>query len=65
MMTLLITMLLSFVVITAVIVAMGVGLVAGRKPIKGSCGGLNGGACELCGGEDRGKSDRRGELQCR
>lgn len=52
-MTLLVTILLSFVIITAVIVAMGIGVFAGRKPIKGSCGGLNQGGCELCGGECR------------
>jgi len=25
----------------------------GRKPISGSCGGLNGGKCELCSGSCR------------
>jgi len=51
--TILITMLLSFVVIAVVIAAMGIGVMAGRKPIKGSCGGLNGGGCELCSGRCR------------
>lgn len=49
----LVTVLFSFVVIAAVIALMGVGVMAGRKPIKGSCGGLNSGACELCSGECR------------
>jgi hypothetical protein len=56
-MTMLVTSLLSFLVILAVIVAMGVGVMAGRSPIKGSCGGLNGGGCELCSGKCR-KSTR-------
>ncbi|MGB5353092.1 MAG: (Na+)-NQR maturation NqrM [Woeseia sp.] len=46
-----VTLLLSFIVMIAVIAAMAIGVMAGRKPIKGSCGGLNGAGCELCGGE--------------
>jgi hypothetical protein len=46
----LITVILSFVIVAAVIAAMGIGVMAGRAPIKGSCGGLNGGGCELCSG---------------
>jgi len=61
--TLVITMLLSFIVIAAVIAAMGVGVMAGRKPIRGSCGGLNGGGCELCSGDCREKTDSREEQQ--
>lgn len=56
-MTVFITMALSFVVIVLVITAMGVGVMAGRKPIKGSCGGLNGGGCELCSGNCRQRAD--------
>jgi len=56
-MTIVMTMLLSFVVIAAVIAAMGVGVMNGRKPIKGSCGGLNGGGCELCSGKCREAAD--------
>jgi hypothetical protein len=51
--TVLVTMLLSFVVIAGVIAAMGIGVINGRRPIKGSCGGLNGGGCELCTGQCR------------
>ena len=56
-MTVFTTMLLSFVVIVLVIGAMAVGVAAGRKPIKGSCGGLNGGGCELCSGQCRQPAD--------
>lgn len=39
----------SFVVILVAMLAMAIGVMAGRKPISGSCGGLNsGGGCELC-----------------
>jgi hypothetical protein len=47
-MTLLVTFLLAFAVILAVIGAMAVGILYGREPIRGSCGGLNGGQCEIC-----------------
>jgi hypothetical protein len=50
-MTLLATILLSFAVLLAVIGAMSVGIIAGRKPIRGSCGGLNGGGCGFCNGQ--------------
>ncbi|MDH3532851.1 MAG: ApbE family protein, partial [Gammaproteobacteria bacterium] len=48
----------------AVIAAMSVGVMAGRKPIKGSCGGLNGGGCELCSGECRERSNTGEESSC-
>lgn len=45
---------LAFIVLVAVVLAMSVGVLNGRKPISGSCGGLNNlgadGVCELCGG---------------
>lgn len=50
-MTLVATTILAFFIIALVIAAMSVGVMAGRKPIKGSCGGLNGGGCELCSGD--------------
>ncbi len=50
-MEILLTVLASFVVIGTVIGAMAIGVMAGREPIKGSCGGLNGEGCELCGGD--------------
>ena len=47
-MTILVTVLLSFLVMLAVIAGMSIGVISGRRPIKGSCGGVNGGRCELC-----------------
>lgn len=45
----------SLLVFSLVIAAMAVGVMAGRTPIKGSCGGLGklgvAGACEICGGD--------------
>jgi hypothetical protein len=49
----LLTLVLAFVVIGVTIALMSVGVIAGRKPIKGSCGGLNGRGCELCSGNCR------------
>jgi len=50
-MTLTMTLLITFTVMLTVIAAMAVGVMNGRKPISGSCGGLNGGGCELCSGK--------------
>jgi len=50
-MTLLMTLFVTFAVLLAVIGAMAIGVMNGRKPISGSCGGLNGGGCELCSGK--------------
>lgn len=49
------TFLIAFAAILMVIVLMAVGVMAGREPIKGSCGGLNkvgvrDGDCPVCGG---------------
>lgn len=52
-MTTAVTILLSFIIVIAVVGAMGIGVLAGREPIKGSCGGLNGTGCELCSGKCR------------
>lgn len=45
---------LSFVVLLLVGAGMAIGVMHGRQPISGSCGGLNNlgvdGACEICGG---------------
>lgn len=47
--------LLSFVILLLIVAGMAVGVLAGRAPIAGSCGGLNNlgvdGACEICGGD--------------
>lgn len=47
------TILASFVIIALAVAAMAVGVVFGRAPIRGSCGGLNGRGCELCSGRCR------------
>jgi hypothetical protein len=57
-MTLLSTLLVTFVVLLTVIAAMAIGVINGRKPISGSCGGLNGGGCELCSGTCKQESER-------
>jgi hypothetical protein len=57
--TVILTIALSFIVILLVIAGMSVGVMNGRRAISGSCGGLNGGRCELCSGNC--KSKRRKE----
>tara|TARA_R110002072_G_scaffold3830_6_gene27367 strand:+ start:44167 stop:44388 length:222 start_codon:yes stop_codon:yes gene_type:complete len=46
---------LAFLIMVTIVIAMAVGVLHGRAPIAGTCGGLNnlagGGACELCGGD--------------
>jgi len=49
-MTLLSAVLITFAVLLAFIAAMAIGVMNGRKPISGSCGGLSGGRCEICNG---------------
>jgi len=45
------TMILTFLFFLLIISAMSVGVMFGRKPIQGTCGGLNtSGSCEICGG---------------
>jgi uncharacterized protein len=48
------TLIASFVILLLVVAGMAVGVIFGRQPIKGSCGGLNNvgidQSCELCGG---------------
>ena len=47
--------LISMLVIGLVMAGMAVGVLAGREPIKGSCGGMGAlgidTACEICGGD--------------
>lgn len=47
-MTIFVTMALAFLVVAAAVGLMSIGVISGRKPISGSCGGLNGQACILC-----------------
>lgn len=47
--------LVTFLVMAVVIAIMSIGVLFGRKPVQGSCGGLNNVSgmknCEICGGE--------------
>jgi hypothetical protein len=47
----------SLLVICLVMAAMAVGVINGRAPIKGSCGGMGAlgidTACEICGGDPK------------
>jgi uncharacterized protein len=50
------TFFIVFVVLALVIAAMAVGVILGRSPIKGSCGGvanLMGEDCQFCSLKDR------------
>ena len=60
------TFLISALVIGIVITIMAVGVLFGRAPIKGSCGGLGAlgidQACEICGGNpQRCEEETRGD----
>ena len=49
--------LISAIIFGIVFAGMAIGVMAGRPPIKGSCGGLGAlgidTACEICGGDAR------------
>ena len=49
-----VTMIATFLLLMAVVAGMAVGVIFGRKPLKGSCGGLNNAGgnsdCTVCGG---------------
>ncbi|RDL43168.1 ApbE family protein [Marinomonas piezotolerans] len=55
------TLLVVFVCMIVVVTAMAVGVLMGRKPISGSCGGMSAlgmeVACDICGG-DKGKCEK-------
>ncbi len=50
-MTLLVTFVFTFAIVLLVIGLMAIGVINGRKPISGSCGGLSSGGCALCSGK--------------
>lgn len=49
--------LISAAVIGLVVAGMAIGVIMGRQPIKGSCGGMGAlgmdTACDICGGDPR------------
>ncbi len=49
------TFILAFMLMGVVVAIMAVGVIFGRQPIKGSCGGMGAvgidAACEICGGD--------------
>ncbi|MDH5539674.1 MAG: (Na+)-NQR maturation NqrM [Rhizobacter sp.] len=45
------TLIASFIAIALAVAAMALGVLFGRAPIRGSCGGIGGGGgCEACSG---------------
>ncbi len=52
------TLLATLLVMVLVVLAMSVGVLCGRRPIKGSCGGVGRALgekdyrCEVCGGDE-------------
>lgn len=42
------TFILSFVLLALAITGMAAGVLLGRSPIKGSCGGLGSSSCSAC-----------------
>ena len=53
------TLLFSFAIMLLVIAGMSIGVMNGRKAISGSCGGLNGGGCELCTGKGQCRNKKK------
>lgn len=58
------TFLLVLAIFAILIAGMSIGVIMGRKPISGTCGGIGalgiGGACDICGG-DRNKCEEENE----
>ena len=51
------TFILTLLILALVIVGMSIGVLMGRTPIKGSCGGMSNigmkTACDICGGDQQ------------
>ncbi|ASP39757.1 ApbE family protein [Bacterioplanes sanyensis] len=51
------TFLIVLGVMLVIVAGMAVGVLLGRKPLAGSCGGMNAvgldGACDICGGDPK------------
>ncbi|MEO0443183.1 MAG: (Na+)-NQR maturation NqrM [Pseudomonadota bacterium] len=51
------TLILAFILLSLVMTAMAIGVIMGRKPITGSCGGIGAALgeknynCDICGGD--------------
>jgi hypothetical protein len=58
------TFLLVLAIFGILLTAMSIGVIMGRKPISGTCGGIGTlgmeGACDICGGDDK-KCDEENE----
>ncbi|WP_111495833.1 (Na+)-NQR maturation NqrM [Marinobacter bohaiensis] len=58
------TFLLVLAIFAILLAGMSIGVIMGRKPISGTCGGLGAmgidGACEICGG-DRNKCEEEND----
>ncbi len=55
-----VTGLVAFGFFAAFFFMIGLGVLLGRKPVRGSCGGVGpgGGGCEVCDEKTRGTCDR-------
>ncbi len=61
------TVILSFIFISLAVAGLSIGVIMGRKPLQGSCGGLGNigetGPCELCGGRPEKCEERQARQQ--
>jgi hypothetical protein len=50
------TVIITFIIMLIVVAVMAIGVMMGKKPLKGSCGGLSAlgmkESCDICGGND-------------
>lgn len=61
------TFVVVFVFMLIVVMLMAVGVVMGRRPISGSCGGMSAlglkSACDVCSGKGDCKNKKKGKVQ--